>query len=104
MVFFDGPIPCVQTARWRFSSVSHLFVTPGNLAELHTFASRLGLRRAWFQDRPDLPHYDLCPTMADRAAFRGARHAPPKLLCAIMAEWRAHHAAERPAQQAVIRP
>jgi hypothetical protein len=36
------------TARW-----SHLTVGPdGDLAELHAFAAAIGLRRAWFQDKP----------------------------------------------------
>jgi hypothetical protein len=36
------------TARW-----SHLTVGPADgLDELHEFAARIGLRRAWFQDQP----------------------------------------------------
>lgn len=27
--------------------------------ELHAFARRIGLKRAWYQDRPRLWHYDL---------------------------------------------
>lgn len=27
--------------------------------ELHAFATRLGMKRSWFQDKPFFPHYDL---------------------------------------------
>ncbi len=43
-------------------------------AELHRFAAGLGLKRAWFQDRTGLPHYDLMgERMRDRAIAAGAR-------------------------------
>ncbi len=36
-----------------------------NLDELHDMAARIGLRREWFQDKSDYPHYDLkAPTRA----------------------------------------
>jgi len=37
--------------------------------ELHRFAERLGLKRAWFQDRGRLPHYDLTTDRAKRRAL-----------------------------------
>lgn len=46
--------------------------TDGDLAELHEFAQRIGLKRAWFQNRPRLPHYDLRPSMRVRAIQAGA--------------------------------
>jgi hypothetical protein len=56
----------VARGRW-----SHLFCDDGSdegLADLHVFATRLGLRRAWFQDWPAhrFPHYDV--TAPKRAA------------------------------------
>lgn len=36
------------------------------LAELHAIAARIGMRKAWFQNKPHHPHYDLFP--ARRAA------------------------------------
>lgn len=44
----------------------------GNLAELHSFAESIGLRRAWFQDHPSLPHYDLTPNKRAMAVRAGA--------------------------------
>lgn len=51
-------------ARW-----SHLFTDQPDLTELHALAARIGLRRAWFQDHPRHPHYDV----TDRQAGRGDR-------------------------------
>lgn len=45
------------------------------LDELHEFAQRIGMRRAWFQTRPGRPdkdHYDLTRTRRDRAILLGA--------------------------------
>ena len=42
--------------------------------ELHAFAARLGMRRAWFQDRPGRPHhahYDLPERARDDARAHG---------------------------------
>jgi hypothetical protein len=44
-----------------------------DLDVLHDFAARLGLRRAWFQDRPRFPHYDVNKTMHARAVGYGAK-------------------------------
>ena len=35
--------------------------TDGPLSELHQMAARLGLRRAWFQNKPGYSHDDLTP-------------------------------------------
>lgn len=40
--------------------------------ELHAMAKAIGLRREWFQDRPDFPHYDLVPARRVRAVALGA--------------------------------
>jgi hypothetical protein len=54
------------SARW-----SHLFAdTPD---ELHAFAARLGLRRAWFQDKPHGRwHYDVTDSKRTQAIRLGA--------------------------------
>jgi hypothetical protein len=49
----------------------HMF-TDGDLAELHAIAARIGLKRAWFQDHPTLPHYDLTPPRRGAAIAAGA--------------------------------
>jgi hypothetical protein len=43
--------------------------------ELHEFAARLGLRREWFQGRPNRPerdHYDVTRAKRDLAIYLGA--------------------------------
>ncbi len=41
-------------------------------AELHAFAKRIGLRRAWFQLHDTLNHYDLARSRRERALLAGA--------------------------------
>lgn len=43
--------------------------------ELHAFASQIGLKRAWFQERPGRPgrdHYDVTQSKRDAAILAGA--------------------------------
>ena len=42
-----------------------------SLDELHAFATRLGLRRSWFQNG-SAPHYDICKTKRRLAVQLGA--------------------------------
>lgn len=49
----------------------HLFADEADCPELHAFARRLGMRRAWFQG----DHYDLVPTKRARAVRLGAIEA-----------------------------
>lgn len=49
----------------------HLW-TDGPIEELHRFAESIGMRRAWFQQHPTLPHYDLTPNRRRLAVRAGA--------------------------------
>jgi hypothetical protein len=53
--------------RWRGRTWAHL-VSDESLEELHAFADRLGLRRAWFQG----DHYDVPAEVRDEALALGA--------------------------------
>lgn len=53
------------------------------VTELHAFARRLGLRRAWFQNL-SVPHYDLTPTKRAEAIRMGALEIPAR----VQAAWR----------------
>lgn len=50
----------------------HLFTDSADLTELHAVAARIGMRRSWFQNDGDLPHYDLTPPRRAAAVARGA--------------------------------
>lgn len=50
----------------------HMFTDALDLEELHIFAERIGLRRAWFQDHRIAPHYDLTPSRREQALACGA--------------------------------
>ena len=56
-------------ARW-----SHLTVGPDDsIEELHALAARIGLKRAWFQDKPwPHQHYDVTDTKRQAAIAAGA--------------------------------
>lgn len=57
---------------WRGKKWCHLVAD--SLEELHGFALKLGLKRAWFQDRASYPHYDVTVSVRDRALQLGAVH------------------------------
>jgi Protein of unknown function (DUF4031) len=64
-VYVDEPI-----WEWRGRRWCHL--TADATDELHEFAQRLGLRKTWFQSKPDRPwhdHYDI-PGEARELALR----------------------------------
>ena len=56
------------TFPWPFSC--HMYAD--TLDELHALAKSIGLKRAWFQDKDKLPHYDLVATKRKAAVACGA--------------------------------
>lgn len=50
----------------------HMFTDAVDLEQLHLFAERIGMRRAWFQDHRIAPHYDLTPSRRAAAVLHGA--------------------------------
>lgn len=58
------------SGRWCHMGTDDL--TEQGLEELHTMAQKIGLRRAWFQNKPRFPHYDLRPTKRKLAVDYGA--------------------------------
>lgn len=56
--------------RWRWPESCHLYAD--TLGELHEFAVAIGLKRAWFQNKEKLPHYDLNAARREAAVRAGA--------------------------------
>jgi hypothetical protein len=73
-----------------FTSWCHM-ATDGELDELHAFAARLGLRRAWFQH----DHYDLPPHGRAAAVALGAEEVSTSELLGRMAGPRGDRARRR---------
>ncbi len=73
-VYVDQPLWTLR-AGGRRMRMSHLWAD--DLAELHAFAARLGLRRAWFQSPPaaSWPHYDIAKSTRAQAIAAGAIEA-----------------------------
>jgi hypothetical protein len=55
-VFVDPVMNHGGSATFRWTSSCHMYAD--TLDELHAFAKKIGLKRAWFQDKR-VPHYDL---------------------------------------------
>ena len=72
-VYVDSLALCVTTPAWPWGRACHLFADTD--AELHDFAASISLKRAWFQDRRDFPHYDLTSGKRKEAVRAGAREA-----------------------------
>lgn len=51
-------------------------LTADTLDELHELASRIGMKRSWFQDHKIAPHYDLVPSKREKALEAGALFVP----------------------------
>lgn len=80
MILVDG-VQEHEAPGLRFKRWSHLVSTVGE-AELHAFAAKLGLRRAWAQLRPQASaaHYDVVPTKRALALRLGAREVTGRVL------------------------
>ena len=69
-VYVDELTVCVQNKNWRYKYSCHLVAD--TVEELHYFAGRMRLKPAWFQDKPELPHYDLTKNFRILAVKLGA--------------------------------
>lgn len=58
---------------WRGKLWCHLVAD--SLNELHQFACKVDLQRAWFQCKASYPHYDVTTSVRDRAGTRSASSA-----------------------------
>ncbi len=81
MVYVDALMQTTPSQRWPYRQACHL--TADNEQELHTFAAKLGLRRAWFQDKSH-PHYDLTANKRRQAVTLGAKEISHVELSALV--------------------
>ena len=91
-ILVDPLAPCVPNRNWRWDKSCHM--TSRDLAALHAFAARLGLRRSWYQDHPALPHYDLNERRRAAAVAAGAVEITMKQCADEMDWWAAKRCAE----------
>ena len=56
--------------KWKGKIWCHLVAA--SLSELHNFASMIGLKRSWFQNKRSCPHYDICLSKKHKAVELGA--------------------------------
>ncbi|MCD6392439.1 MAG: DUF4031 domain-containing protein [Planctomycetes bacterium] len=69
-VYVDPLQASVLKVNWRYPQGCHLIADSDD--ELHAFATRLGLKLGWFQDKSTMPHYDLTPNKRKQAVRLGA--------------------------------
>jgi hypothetical protein len=81
-VYVDEIMACIPNKNWKWTKACHLVAD--TLDELHLFAAKLGLKRAWFQNNPRLPHYDLTEGRRKKAVELGAVEIDRKGLAARM--------------------
>ena len=87
----DALVPCIPNGAWRWTEACHLFVHPTtDLDVLHRFARQIGLKRAWFQDRSAMPHYDLNPRRRLAAVAAGAHEVDMHTTGDCIKAWRGH--------------
>jgi hypothetical protein len=68
---------------WRLGPNCHLF--SDGIDELHKMAAAIGMKRAWFQDKASLQHYDLTKNRRVVAVRMGAIELDRK---AAVMKWR----------------
>lgn len=71
--------------RGRLTANCHMFTDELDLEPLHLLAAAIGMKRAWFQDRPAAPHYDLTPSRRTLAIAHGAQELDRRAAAAV---WR----------------
>lgn len=69
-VYTHEPMGCIPNRRYPCAQVAHMIADTEE--ELHAFAERIGMQRAWFHRGRRLPHYDLTPQRYQMALAAGA--------------------------------
>lgn len=78
-----------EAIKWRNREWCHLVAD--SLAELHDFATKLGLKRRWFQEKSYYPHYDVTMSIRSKALCSGAVSVDRTTLIACCKKIRNEH-------------
>lgn len=108
MIYVDDAFT-PRAVRWRGGWIDdrwcHLLTDQDNPAELHAFAARIGMPRAWFQagrnsatgqPDPTRDHYDLTEERRRRAVTEGATEITARAAAAMRRRRRAQQATPDP--------
>jgi len=91
-VYVDEMSLCMISANWPYAKSCHL--AADSVAELQVFARKIGLHRSWFQNKPELPHYDLTYGMRVRAVAYGAIEVDRNKISDLMKQNRSRSAGQ----------
>lgn len=79
----------VDNEKSPFGRMKMCHMVADTLAELHSMASKIGMKRHWFQmRRGGMPHYDVCQSKRLLAISFGAVEVNRFELVAVMREYR----------------
>ena len=92
MIYVDELSVCLRNRNWPYSQACHLVAD--SIEELHYFAGRMRLKPAWFQDKPELPHYDLTKGMRRLAIKLGAIEVNRNKISELMKKNRSRRAGQ----------
>lgn len=96
-VFIEPPADHGWVMRGRRVKSSHLLTDEVDLTELHRVAQAGGMKRSWFQDHPDHPHYDITDSRYAALVAAGATPVDRNGLVAALRRRRAAVAGSAPA-------
>lgn len=74
----------VDKAQNPFGRMKMCHMVADSLEELHDMAKKIGMKREWFQDNKDHPHYDLSITKRKLAIQFGAIEIDNKQLVELI--------------------
>lgn len=95
-IYVDEMAPCIRTAKWPYDESCHLVAD--SVEELQEFARLIKLNRSWFQNKPELPHYDLTQGMRCWAVAFGPIEVDRNKISDLMQMYRA----KRTGQQSLL--
>lgn len=72
MTVYVDPLLFYGHKHWQGGEACHMATDQQDLTELHDLAEKIGMARKWFQNHKVVPHYDLSPSMRERAIEAGA--------------------------------